>query len=46
MEVRKMVGVYKNNEKHLVWNFYYSNGNRIARIVFDNGEVKKYKSLA
>lgn len=35
-------GVYKNGKKDGVWNYHYTNGNKIAMLVYEEGEVKDY----
>lgn len=35
-------GMYKNDKRVGVWNFYYMNGNKIARLIYDQGVVKKH----
>tara|TARA_R110002073_G_scaffold8207_1_gene45635 strand:- start:78138 stop:78935 length:798 start_codon:yes stop_codon:yes gene_type:complete len=39
---KSVTGIYRDNKREGVWNFHYPNGNRIARLVYSKGEVKKY----
>lgn len=40
---KSIVGVNKNDERQGLWNFYYKNGNKIARLIYDKGKILKYK---
>lgn len=35
-------GFYKNDKRDGVWDFYYRNGNKIASLVYEVGEIKTY----
>lgn len=40
--VKSIIGNYKDGKRIGVWNFYYKNGNKKARILYKNGDIVKY----